>query len=101
MCKLVSEHGCDIMARDIDGFTPLHIAAAFSGTERVIRKLVTQYKCPVDCVDSDGSTPLHLAAQEGHSSVVRLLLGELGADTSITDKNIDTALDLAPLLFTD
>ena len=94
--KLISEHGYDIMARDSNGYTPLHIAA-LAGRDQMVRELVAEYSCSVDCVSSNGSTPLHLAAKEGHSSVVNLLLVELAADTSITDKNGDTAFNLAAL----
>ena len=96
MEKFLSEHDYDLMTRDNDGNTPLHIAA-LCGREEVVRELITGYKCPVNCVSSDGRTPLHLAAWKGHTSVVRLLLEKLGANAFCIDKNGDTALDLAAL----
>ena len=84
------------MARDNDGYTPLHCAAEH-GNEDVVKALVTQHNCPVDCVDSNGWTPLVAAAQRGHASTAKMLISELGANMEARDKHSQTALHHAVL----
>ena len=49
---------------------------------------------PTEVMDKDGNTPLHLAALGGHSSIVKLLLGN-GALIEARNKDSNTAQQLA------
>ena len=68
-------------ARDKNGQTALHIAAA-KGHEEIAEHLLNEYFADVHAKDNDGNTALHLAATAGKFDVVKFLL-ELGADPSL------------------
>uniref|UniRef100_A0A4W6CYQ0 Uncharacterized protein n=1 Tax=Lates calcarifer TaxID=8187 RepID=A0A4W6CYQ0_LATCA len=68
-------------AKDMDGSTPLHYAAA-GGHAGVVSALL------------QSKTPLHAAAEKGHDSVAVLLL-EAGAKINTTDHSKDTPLHCA------
>ena len=48
----------------------------------------------INCQDEDQETPLHWAADYGHAAAVKLLL-TLGADTTIKNREGETAEDMA------
>lgn len=85
--------GADVNARDKDGVTPLHRAAALNGNPEVIYTLI-QLGADVNARDKNGWTPLHWAARFSKKPEVVLVLLKLGADPKArTDSGI-TAWDL-------
>jgi serine/threonine protein kinase len=89
--KLLKE-GANLNARNIVGWTPLHLAVQNGHIEVV--KLLIEKGANVNAKDNIGDTPLHDAADKGHIEVVRLLL-EHGADPNIKNYEGKTAMDLA------
>jgi hypothetical protein len=97
----------DINYQDGLGNTVLHYAASY-GSTTVLEHILSHEDCDVDPINrTDKATPLHLALtshrlddHEGeHGSLRRDVVESLvdaGADTTIKDKNGDTALDLVP-----
>jgi ankyrin repeat protein len=61
----------DIKARNKDGDTPLHMAAA-NDQDEVVTLLLT-YKAEVNARNNAGITPLQVAAQKDYKDVVDLL----------------------------
>ena len=96
--KIVTElikAGADIHAIGINGWTPLHMAAARGQVEKAI--LLISAGADIDKrKEIDASeTPLMEAAYMGHPSTVRLLLAH-GADSSMRDTiNNQTPLEIA------
>ncbi|KAH6844808.1 hypothetical protein B0I37DRAFT_312184, partial [Chaetomium sp. MPI-CAGE-AT-0009] len=83
---------CSWSIRDIAArMGGLHLAAYF-GLEKLVPALIGKFG--VDPEDGDKRTPLSWAAQNGHESVVRLLLGE-GANKASTDNSGMTPLSWA------
>lgn len=58
-------------ARDVNGMTPLMIAATLNRTS--ILEILIDVKCDVNDTDENGNTALHLAVDEGNTDVVRIL----------------------------
>ena len=73
----------DVDARDLQGRTPLFIAAS-TGQEDVARLLVAG-KADVNARGEKGRSPLCTAAMAGHKNVVELLLAS-GADVTAADE---------------
>ncbi|THH01389.1 hypothetical protein EW026_g1298 [Hermanssonia centrifuga] len=89
----------DINYQDGLGNTALHYAAAHGSTD-VLEHILSHDECDVDPVNRvEHATPLHVAVQledpELRNYIVESLL-EAGADTTIKDKNGDTAMDFVP-----
>lgn len=84
------EHGADINKSDIEGHTPLHMAALEGHTQ--IAELLIKKGAILDSITKVFvSTPLHYAANEGHDTVVELLLNNK-ANIILKQKNGETAL---------
>ena len=94
--KLV-EAGADVNVPEEDGTMPLHRAAMSYSSEETLRLFLPKV-LDVNAQMPDGSTALHIAAKRGIAGVALLLL-EKGADTSIVDKEGNTAADLADKSF--
>jgi ankyrin repeat protein len=82
MVSVLLGHVADVEARDNDGRTPLHLAAAL-GHERAGRLLLMHgAAATLLMVDGYGMTAMHLAVQNGHTRMVKALL-EFGADANL------------------
>lgn len=78
-------------ARDIDGFTALHLAAQYG--HAAMAAMLLRRGATVDPVNNYGATPLHIAARRGHPAIMQLLL-EHGTDVNMGDAEGNTALHL-------
>ncbi len=81
VAKLLKQ-GFSVHEKDLDGFIPLHWAAAL-GLES-ISKLLIQYGANVNAKAKKSITPLHNAAKSGNLAVVELLLSK-GAQINTQD----------------
>ena len=63
----------EIDARDKNGWTPLHLAAAW-GNQRVVELLV-KFGANVKALTYEGQCALSLTAEKGHDNIVSLILG--------------------------
>ena len=87
--------GADIHRSGVNGWTPLHLAAARGHTEKA--RLLLEAGADVDRrIEIDGEeTPLMEAAYTGQAEIVRLLLDH-GADASLRETEEDrTPLEIA------
>lgn len=85
MMGLLVEHGAQAdLPRDLDGLTPLHLAAV-GGDREVVEKLLANVQNP-NVKDHSGMTPIQYAARYGHAQVAKLLLAE-GAQASGAEPN--------------
>jgi ankyrin repeat protein len=95
--KYVLERGADVMMRDAEGHTPLHIAVTGGYCRLQIARVLLEHGADANAFNHTGVTPLGLAA--GNSEMVRLLLQhggrvELGSKPilfeAITCQDIDS-----------
>ena len=87
IASLVSE-GAKLDVQDQDGFTILHVAAAFNRPE--VASWIIAQDGGKDIVNTPGlckSTPLHMAADKGYRSVANVLV-EGGAIDSVNANGI-------------
>ncbi|KAF0308288.1 Ankyrin repeat domain-containing protein 30A [Amphibalanus amphitrite] len=77
--SLTAKSTAGVQARDREGRSLLHLAAARGHREMV--ELLLERRLPVDAEDGDGNTPLLKAAEADSAASVRLLL-ERGASAS-------------------
>ena len=81
-----------VFAKDKDGATPLHYAAA--GGQKAVAEALIAKKANVNARKKDGVTPMIVAAAMGKFEVVQVLL-DRGADAYAADKKERTALSVA------
>ncbi|CAD5116068.1 DgyrCDS4999 [Dimorphilus gyrociliatus] len=93
--KELLERGLDEMHRDNIGWNALHLAC-FEGHREVCELLIEWDIKLLDSCDNDGRTGLTLGSQEGHTNVVRSLIG-LGADIEFRAHDGRTPLRAAAL----
>lgn len=86
---LLIEHGADVNASG-NSWTPILVAAE-NGHERVIRFLADN-KADVNAEDYHGRRVLHWSGMHGHTSIIRLLVLERGANIDAVDRWGRTAL---------
>ena len=94
---LINECNCDIMTRDKNGNTILHIAAS-EGLFDVIKYLINTHHCNLMTTNYRGETVLHYAVRRIHVDVVKYLINECNCDTMVTDKDGWTSLHHAAWL---
>jgi hypothetical protein len=78
---LLLDHGADLEARNMNGWTPMY-AAAESGSYEAVAVLI-KYGADVNALDSTGLPPIYAAMIQRHDDVVHLLC-QNGAMTSWT-----------------
>jgi ankyrin repeat protein len=88
---LIVDGKADANAKDIDGWTPLHMASS----EGVARVLVVEGKADVNARNEHGETPLHQAAERGNEAVARVLVLDGKANISAVNNFGGTALTMA------
>ena len=86
--------GADANLSDLEGFTPLHIAARH-GHVRVLEELAAA-KGKVNFRSKKGEACLHVAAAEGQLQAVKTLLGH-GADPNLQTVQVREAVLLLPV----
>ncbi|KAL2782832.1 ankyrin repeat-containing domain protein [Aspergillus keveii] len=94
-CKVLLEHGAAANTRDLDGFTPLYIAAGKDfppGSSVPVLQVLLEYGADVEAVcGRRGETPIHSA--RGRGNIARL--HEAGAKLDHQDERGRTALHWA------
>lgn len=93
MVHLLLKHSANPNAQDSEGRPPLH-SVAWTGHANVGRRLLEANGVKIDLSCNQGATALSIAAQEGHLSIVAMLL-EKGADPEHVDKYGRTPVKVA------
>ena len=79
---------------DAYGYTPLHMAAT-RGNLEIVKELVMAGANVNAQGKESRMTPLHFATQNGHAAIVMFLVGQAGADKTLTHFCHETAADFA------
>ena len=88
------EAGADLKARDENGWTPLHVAAASSENPGIVTALL-EAGADLKARDENGWTPLHVAAASSENPGIVTALLEAGADLKARDQFGQTPLHMA------
>ena len=97
---LLSHPSCDLLARDEDGNTALHITAS-RGHHELVLELASRYTtASSECIagmNNEGDTPLHLACRNGSMKCVKILANMFPIDLTMNNSSGDTPLTVALL----
>ncbi|XP_076395542.1 uncharacterized protein LOC143265743 isoform X1 [Megachile rotundata] len=88
--KFILNHNLSVNVKNIDGQSPLHIAAAYNRRD-IVQFFVKNRDLCIDDKDCNGKTPLHIAAQNGNTDIVNILL------KNSADHNIKDVVGFSPL----
>src|SRR3569832_47389 len=94
--RLLLDAQVDVNAEHGSG-KPLLVTAGEAGRS-YIAELVLAKGADVNQADAMGNRPLHIAARKGDLEMVRTLLGQSGAQTSLSNLNDETAEEIAARL---
>ncbi|CAF3884191.1 unnamed protein product, partial [Adineta steineri] len=92
ICKILLEHGADVLCKDKGGLVPLHNAASYGHYE--VAELLIEHGAQINASDLWQYTPIHEAASKSRVDVCTLLLSH-GADPTLPNCHSKTALDIA------
>ena len=82
---LLSHPLCELLARDEEGNTALHLAAS-GGYHEIVLELASKYNMPSGGKTDVAQTPLHMAASKGRVECVRVLATLFPDDLKVKDK---------------
>jgi ankyrin repeat protein len=93
MIQALLDHGANVMFKDSDGWTALHMAA-MNGNNRILAMLLDAPGADIDVATEEGRTLVHQAAKSGRTDTLKWLV-ERGANVTAVNASGETALDLA------
>ena len=95
LVKRIHANGSDFSALDVNGFTPVDLAAGTGYLEGI--QFLRAQNIPLNKPDRNKNIPLHFAAESGHDDVVAYLIASSVGKAGINLKNKegDTPLSLA------
>lgn len=93
MVEKLVEAGAEVDTANINGTTPLHLAATHNDLKS-IQFLLTRAASPNEINRPHQNTPLHVAAMLGHKEAVHALLANRRTDPKCINANGETALHL-------
>lgn len=91
---LITNHDCDVTARDDRGHTSLHYAVIFHQTA-VVELLAEKFKASFLVEDNLGNTPIHFACHHGHQAIIEYISGRSQLDLTCRNHAGDTPFHLA------
>ena len=92
--RLLKNRGGNVVAKDDDGFQPIHSAAICDQTVS-LTCLVNELKVDVDEKDKDGMTSLHIAAEQGNIASIKCLVNDLKSNINATNSEDVTPIFVA------
>lgn len=88
--EMLLKYGASTTVSDMNGNTPLHLAASFGNSELV--QLLLSYNCPKNTENRFWKTPLMEACSHGNEGAVRSLLDHLTTEVMYMNGLRKTAL---------